>query len=50
LDVHGLTVDTLQRQHGMTPIAAFLTLDWLSRDPEAALASLHKGHDHLGRA
>jgi len=40
LTVEGYTPDRLVWDHGLTPIAAFLTLDWLLRDPDAAKISL----------
>ncbi len=48
LVVEGYTVRRLAAEHGMNPIAAFLTLGWLTREPQAARASLAKGHDHVG--
>ncbi len=45
LTVAGITFQTLVTDHGMNPIAALLTIDWLIRDPNAALRSLKKGHD-----
>jgi hypothetical protein len=45
LMVAGYSLLRLMDEHHMQPIAAFLTLDWLSRDPAAAGASLRKGHD-----
>ena len=45
--VAGYTVDRLTHEHGMTAVAALLTLDWLIREPEKAVASLHRGHDHV---
>ncbi len=45
--IEGYTVQRLQDEHGMNAIAAFLTLDWLLREPEAALASLGRGHDKI---
>lgn len=48
LQVEGHTVQQLMEEHGLTPIAAFLTLDWLSRDREEALAALAQGHDWVG--
>jgi hypothetical protein len=47
LEVAGYTLHTLMEEHGMNPIAAFLTLDWLVRDPQSARASLEKGHDYI---
>jgi len=47
LAVEGYTVSQLMAEHQMNPVAAFLTLDWLKREPEAARISLAKGHDRL---
>jgi|SRR3990172_3538034 len=48
MQIEGYTVQRLMTEHHMKPIAAFLTLDWLRRDPQKALASLKKGHDKVG--
>jgi hypothetical protein len=47
LSVGGNVVERLAREHGMKPVAALLTLDWLLREPGRARASLEKGHDRL---
>jgi hypothetical protein len=47
LEVEQYDVRRLANEHGMNPIAAFLTLDWLIKEPEAALASLARGHDWI---
>jgi hypothetical protein len=47
LIVEGYTQQRLAEEHGMNPIAAFLTLDWLTREPVDALASLARGHDRI---
>lgn len=44
-DAHGYNVQRLADEHGMNPIAAYLALDWLLKDPEAALVPLRRGHD-----
>ena len=44
-EVAGYSVRDLQTKHGMNELAAFLTLDWLIREPEKATASLQRGHD-----
>ena len=49
LEVEGYTVSRLSEEHGMKPIAALLTLDWLIRDPDHAKRSLKKGHDRVGK-
>lgn len=41
----GYSVEILKKDHGMNEIAAYLTLDWIIREPEEALQSLKKGHD-----
>ena len=40
LSIAGYTLQRLIDEHGMLPVAAFLTLDWLLRDPARATASL----------
>jgi predicted nucleic acid-binding protein len=45
--IEGYTFDSLIEGSGMNPIAAFLTLDWLERDPQRASASLHRGRDRI---
>jgi len=47
LEVEQYTVQRLMNEHGMNPVAAFLTLDWLIREPEKARTSLARGHDVL---
>jgi hypothetical protein len=45
--VEGYSFESLQVEHSMNPLAAFLTLDWLTRDPKAAKESLRRGHDKV---
>lgn len=47
LEIEGYSVQRLSDEHHMKPIAAFLTLDWLNREPRKAHASLKRGHDHV---
>lgn len=47
LTVEGYSVSKLIKEHNMKAPAAFLTLDWLLREPEKAKASLRKGHDKV---
>jgi hypothetical protein len=47
LEIEGYTVQKLMVEHQMKPLAALLTLDWLVREPEKALASLRRGHDQV---
>src|SRR4051812_42386587 len=42
LSAAGYTVAQLMREHGMTEIAALLTIDWLLREPDRAIASLRR--------
>lgn len=46
-EVAGYSFERLTREHNMNPFAAFLTLDWLLREPEKAVTSLQKGHDFV---
>jgi hypothetical protein len=47
LTVRQYNLRRLKDEHGMNPIAAFLTLDWLLKEPGKALASLARGHDRV---
>src|SRR5258707_7292228 len=47
LSVQGYTFGSLTERGGMNPIAAFLTLDWLERDPQRATTSLRRGRDRI---
>ena len=47
LEVEGYNAQRLADEHGMNPIAGFLTLDWLLKEPKAALSSLARGHDRF---
>ncbi|MBN1877707.1 MAG: hypothetical protein JXA33_26020 [Anaerolineae bacterium] len=47
LSVEEYSVTQLINERKLKPIAAFLTLDWLVREPEKAKASLRKGHDFV---
>ena len=41
--VEGYSFSSLIDKYGMTPVGAFITLDWLSREPECAKTSLIRG-------
>lgn len=41
--IEGYCFDDLVKKYGMKPVGAFITLDWLIREPEKAKASLAKG-------
>src|SRR5512146_317559 len=47
VEVEGYTVERLMREHGLKPIGAFLTLDWLAREPEKAKAAVARGYDYI---
>jgi len=47
LEVEGYTVQQLAKEHGMNPMAALLTLDWLLTDPESAKSAIAEGYDQL---
>ena len=41
--IEGYSYEKLTREFKMNPIGAFVTLDWLIKEPEAALRSLNRG-------
>lgn len=41
--IEGFTFSILVNDYGMKPIGAFLTLDWLVREPERACSSVKRG-------
>lgn len=43
ISVQGHSISSLIEQFGMNPIGAFVTLDWLFRDPEKAQSALKRG-------
>jgi hypothetical protein len=43
----GYTLRDLIEQHEMNVIAGFLTLDWLARDPKAAMDALSQPSDDI---
>lgn len=43
INICGYTYSNLIKGFGMKPIAAFLALDWLLREPEEASAALKRG-------
>ena len=47
VEIEGYTFESLMELHKMNPIAAFLTLDWLIREPERAKESLKHGYDYV---
>ena len=47
ISVEGFTVQSLMDSHSLEPAAAFLTLDWLAREPAKAKKSLERGYDEI---
>lgn len=43
ISVAGYSFSDLIIQYGMKPVGAFITLDWLTRDPEKATNALKRG-------
>lgn len=43
INIEGYSYTELVNNWGMKPIGAFITLDWLIREPEKAKTSLRKG-------
>ena len=41
--IEGYSFFSLMDKYGMTPVGAFITLDWLSREPERAKKKKKKG-------
>lgn len=48
INLFGYSVQNLIAQQSMNEIAAYLTLDWIIREPDKAIKSLKKGHDIVG--
>lgn len=47
LEIHGYTLKRLMDDYDFNPVNALLTMDWLLREPEMALAALAEGYDHV---
>ena len=47
LVVQDYTLQKLIDKHGFNPMNAFLTMDWLIREPARALRGLSRGRDHF---
>lgn len=43
IEIQGYSFSQLRRDYGMKAIGAFITLDWLIRDPGSATRSLKRG-------
>ena len=47
VEIEEYTLDRLMIEFGMNPIAAFLSLDWLIRQPQQARQTLDRGFDRI---
>ncbi len=47
INLLGYSIQNLTAEYGMNEIAAYLTLDWIIREPDKAIESLKKGHDFV---
>jgi hypothetical protein len=47
LRIEGYTAARLVAEKGLNPLAAFVTVDWLCRDPELAAATIEAGYDTI---
>ncbi len=47
LEIEGISMSVLLKQHKLNPIGAFLTLDWLIREPEKAAQAIARGYDKV---
>lgn len=47
LEVKGYTLKRLIEEYGFGPVAAFLDMDWLIREPEEAAQALSEGYDTI---
>ncbi len=43
ITLEGYTYQDLVKLYGMKPVGAFITLDWLKREPEKAAKALERG-------
>lgn len=47
LSIEGFSFEELTEDHELNSIAAFLTLDWLDKEPEVAKPVINKGYDYV---
>lgn len=47
MTIEGIQYNDLKDKAGMNPIAAYLTLDWINREPVEAVAALLKEYPEL---
>lgn len=45
--LYGINVKALCDKRSLDPVTAFLTVDWVAREPQAAKKALSTGHDTL---
>lgn len=43
ISIEGFSYHQLVADYGMKPVGAFITLDWLLRDPQKAITALKRG-------
>ncbi len=43
IEIEGYSYNSLIEKFKMKPVGAFITLDWLIREPEVAISALEKG-------
>ena len=43
ISIEGFSYRQLVSEYGMKPVGAFITLDWILRDPQKAVAALKRG-------
>lgn len=47
LEAHGYTLKRLIDEYAFNPVNAMLTIDWILREPDMALAALEEGYDTI---
>ncbi|HTK09753.1 MAG TPA: hypothetical protein VL485_21455 [Ktedonobacteraceae bacterium] len=47
LEAQGYTLQRLMDEHNFRPVGAFLTMDWIMREPDQALRALARGYDRV---
>ena len=47
INIEGFSVESLMNSYNLSPIAAFMTLDYLRRKPQEAKQALQRGYDRV---
>jgi hypothetical protein len=47
MEIEGWNYEKLTKERGLHPVGAFITLDWLLREPEEAKKALERGFDSI---